>query len=280
MPFPEVASDYPHEFCKGTGFFLPDRVALDILVKQFVGIEFGAVGGQIEKIDPLAMFGQPLAGLSGSVNCMVFNDKEHFSWVLTYQAAQEINENPSFESFFEDPEVEVSLIGYGRDHVTSETLSGSFDNRCFTLNPIGATHRMIGTEPHFITPEGHGLFLFGSFPNGRIIVFQPTLNGFGVLFISPAQRLLGCESPSGQVPAYRPDDRRRPKRALIKSNTASLVHKRNGRCCLVRTSSLDCLDDLSGLPRQKRFSFRTPLLLILRPLPPSCRYRLTHLLMD
>jgi hypothetical protein len=61
------------------------------------------------------------------------------------------------------------------------------------------------TQSGFITPMDFGVLFLGSLSNFRIVLIQPGLDRFGILFVCPTQGLLGRESPSFQVFANGPN---------------------------------------------------------------------------
>jgi len=148
---------------------------------------------------------QPCFCLFRMMDRMSIHNEKHFTFVLAYQTSEKRNKYVRLKSLFKHHEIKASPVGDSRYHITTETLSGSGDNRRLTTTAVGASHCMVGAETHLITPVNLSLFTLSLFPNHGIFFLQPALHLLRILLKCPAHWLLWCKTPTCKISTYRPD---------------------------------------------------------------------------
>ena len=176
-----------------------DGVALDVLIQKFVRIQFRAVARQEKQSNGLLPFFDPIKNCSGSMYWVPVNDQEYRGFILSDQAAHEIDKHLGVEASFENHKVQVSQIGNRRNHVAAKALARNLDDWSIPFDSPSAAHGVVAAQPHFIAPVNSGTCLLGLLLDGWILGLQPVLNLGSVLFVCSANRLLRTEAPASQI---------------------------------------------------------------------------------
>ena len=199
----QMGADLGHELLLVPGALASNGVGLGVVVEELVGIEVGSVGGQEEDLDTALLGGDPVAHPLGAVDGMPVDDQEDLSATrLLEQSAQELEEHAQAELPLEDHEAQVAPVGDGRDHVATEPLTGSRNDRGLAPGGIRASGLVIGPQPHLVAPVKQGLVRLGPALDSRILDLHPVLDGHRIGLVGPAHRLLGSEPPPAQEPSH------------------------------------------------------------------------------
>jgi hypothetical protein len=110
-------------------------VRLNVLVQQFIRIQFRTVRRQPENPNLCSMLSQPSTHGPRFVYWVAVRNQKHLPPRLPRQsqeATQEIQEHPRGEALTENHEGQPTPIGDRGDHVASETLAGARRQRRFS----------------------------------------------------------------------------------------------------------------------------------------------------
>ena len=132
---PEIASDIFQHLCFILGPAFAHRVALHILIEEFIRIQFGAVSRQEEHLDRIDVGKKPARDFSGPVYWMPVRDQENSTTsIVLDQSSKELDKHVGGELFFKDHKIQMALVGNGRYHVAAEAPSRR-PNRSWPLPP-------------------------------------------------------------------------------------------------------------------------------------------------
>lgn len=201
----QVRARLGHHFALGGRAAAAEGIGFDVLVDQFVGVEFRAVAGQKEKPQARGVFLQPFFDLGAAMDGMTVDDEENGLVILPDQAAQKVDEDRRGERALEETESELAAVGEGRDEVAAKASSGAGDDRRAALGAETAAGGVIAAQAHLIAPVNGGPGLARLPGDTRVVLFEPAAHGLRVALESSAHRLLGGEAPIGQQPAHAPD---------------------------------------------------------------------------
>ncbi len=95
----------------------------------------------------MVVFFQPLFYLSRTMDRMAINNEKYFAIALSHQTSEKLCKHVRPKPLFKHHKIQTSPVRNRRNHIATETLSGSGNNRCLTTTAIGATHCMIRSEP-------------------------------------------------------------------------------------------------------------------------------------
>ena len=185
------------------------RIGLDVLIKKFVRIQLRTVPRQVEQSELLAVPMDPAFDPFGTMHRMTIHNQKDFPPVLFDQPPKKVDHHRCGESRLENHKGQSAPVGDRRDHIAAKPLTGSWNNRRLPLETITASGLMIGTHPHFVAPVDVGAFAVGLLTDCRIVVFQPVLDGFGVLLVSATKWFLRRKAPAFQIPTHRPNRNRK-----------------------------------------------------------------------
>src|SRR5208283_1179913 len=136
---------------------------------------------------------------------MSINNQKDLSFGLANHAFQELGEHVIAESFPKNHKRKMPFVSNRRDHVATESLPRSWDDRSFTLKAVGPASSMIGPQSHLVTPINLGFFALRLSTYPWILMRKPVLYFFSVLLKGPTYRFLRGKTPLGQVAAHGPD---------------------------------------------------------------------------
>src|SRR5450756_2042310 len=204
----------------------------------------------------------PLLYICRVMDRVTINNKKHFTFDLSHHSFDKAKKDMIIKATLENHKVEMPPVIDRRDHITSKALACPGDYRGLPTTPVGSTSRMIRTQPHLVTPVNQGVFLFGLFLQRWIFLLQPTFDCLWVLFIGTPDWLLGCETPTQEIPTHCP---------YRKLNTESFINQLRysfsspqikGKFQLLRMTVcyrlryLSCLTGKEGTPFRTTFLFR------------------------
>ncbi len=75
------------------------KLCLDGVVEVLVGVKFGAIGREVEKLNLSLVFGDPFLNLICVMHPEVIEDKEHFGVRITDDALQKLDKNGDLQAF-------------------------------------------------------------------------------------------------------------------------------------------------------------------------------------
>ena len=110
---PEVAAHVSHEFHFVSWALAPYCVGLDIVVQEFVRVEFRAVSWQEEKADMRPPLCHPPLHRGGQMYRMSIHNEENLSLGMADQPPQEHNKHSRSEPAVKNHECHLSSIGNG-----------------------------------------------------------------------------------------------------------------------------------------------------------------------
>ena len=110
---------------------LAQRIGLDVLVKQFVGIELGAVTRKDDQLKLMFVVAGEVAGGDAAVHGMSVNDEYDLGAALLEEPAHEVDEDSIGELAFEDTlrQAEVRLGVLGGSIISALLAFGIFSLR-------------------------------------------------------------------------------------------------------------------------------------------------------
>ena len=106
----EIASGAGDQFRLGSCPFPADSITFDVLVQQFVRVQFRAVARKVEQGDLTGMLSKPVLYLGPVMHRVAINNEKYVALNLAEQTSQELQEHIGVEAVFEHHEVEPSLI--------------------------------------------------------------------------------------------------------------------------------------------------------------------------
>lgn len=208
---PEEAPHVAHQFKLSAGAPAADGVGLEVLVKQLIGIELGAVARQEEEPDmPLPAL-HPAGDSPGEMDRVTVRDHEDLPASLPSQALKEDDEDASREPSLEDHERQLASVGDGRHPVAAEASTGTRHHGRLAPATEAAPGLVVRAHPRLVAPVNLGPFSTSQRPDGRILPAQPPPHRQRVLFVGPSQGFLRREAPAGQIPPHRPDRQVHPE---------------------------------------------------------------------
>src|SRR5437899_13044975 len=201
----QIGADVAHQLLLVDGADAAERVGFHVLVQQFIGIQFRAVGRKPEELDARRVLCQPATHRRRLVHGVAIQNQKHFPGDQTQQATQKIQKDRRGEALVKNHEGQSTAIGEGRDQVAAEALTGARHHGRLAAASIGAAGLMVGAQPHLVAPVNLGLFSLGLRPDGRVFLLQPSPHGGRVLFVGAPHRLLWRQTPGPQIAPHRPD---------------------------------------------------------------------------
>jgi len=252
----QIRSNLLHHFRSVCGPLSTDRIGLDILVEAFVRIQRRTMARQVEHADTFLMGLKPTFDLSRTMHRMTIDDQKHLLGVLLNQPTQKMDHHRCRESLGKYHKGQSTPVGNGGDHVAAKALTGTWHHRCVSFETITASGLVIRSHSHFIAPVYLCPFLTSLASNGRVVFFQPAFDRFWILFVGTTKRFLGCEAPSFQIAAHRPDRNRDAKPFLDQLSNGISGPQGKRQSQLVGTALADQTHHRSRLmTRQARLAF-------------------------
>lgn len=138
-----------------------------ICVEPFFWIQLGAVGGQIEHFDVLAMRRQPRFHRLAVMDTQVIQNEEHFARSVFDQQVKELNQTLMIKIAVNDQPAGFALVGHAGDH--GEFVTGATDgqrHRSFSLGCIAAAAHIGIHQGGLVSPVNLGTFGAGFFGRG------------------------------------------------------------------------------------------------------------------
>ncbi len=172
------------EFSAGARTVTAD-VIFDVMIKQFIGVELGAVARQKEESYSAAGTGEP--GLHGP--CLVYgmsiDDEEHRAASLALESAQKIKEHSRGEPALEHHEQQVPSVGQGGELIATKALAGTRDHRGLAPGAEGAPGGSVGTQSHLVGPVNLSLGLLRLSSNRWVLFLQPAGDCLRIALVGP-----------------------------------------------------------------------------------------------
>ena len=198
-----MAAHDGHEFGSVGRTTLAEPVRLDVLVQQFIGVQFRAVARHPNQPQPRRVAGCKACGCSGLVHRMPVHDQRDRAGDLFEQPLHERHKHWRLEFALKHHEGQSPSVGDRRDHVAAEALPGRPDDRGLAQRGVARSGHVVTAQAHLVAPIDRGPVTPGLPRNRRILFRQPLGNRRVVPLIRPPQRLLGPYAPGPEVAACR-----------------------------------------------------------------------------
>ena len=176
-----------------------------ITIQVLIRIELGRVGGQVEHLDLLRVFFQPLVYQFAVMHSQIVDDQKHLAIYILDQPTQKSNQRLGVHGIPVDHEPDLSLIGDRRDQIDPLGLGRQADSRSLAAGSVAAAVVAAVAQPGLVGPVNLSILMFGAFDDRRISLLQPLLDHFGVLLVSAPIGLLRSKPPAFQVFPNGPD---------------------------------------------------------------------------
>ena len=98
-------------------------VGLDVLVEQYVRVQFRALAGQTDQTQPLCVFLDELLGRRRAMHRVAIDGQVKLAPDLSERAPHELEEHRVLELPLEHHEGQLAAIGDRRDHVAAKALA-------------------------------------------------------------------------------------------------------------------------------------------------------------
>src|SRR2546422_285085 len=121
----QIGADVAHQLLLVDGADAAERVGFHVLVQQFIGIQFRAVGRKPEELDARRVLCQPATHRRRLVHGVAIQNQKHFPGDQTQQATQKIQKDRRGEALVKNHEGQSTAIGDCRDQVAAEALTGA-----------------------------------------------------------------------------------------------------------------------------------------------------------
>lgn len=95
----------------------------EVGVGPFIGIAFRAVTGQVEHLNVLNVFGQPLFKRFAVMHTQVVQDQQHFLLLSLDQSLEEVDQDRRVQRPIQDAPAHLPLVGKRRDDRQSLAMS-------------------------------------------------------------------------------------------------------------------------------------------------------------
>ncbi len=165
-----------------------DTVILQMILNQFIGVEFWAIGWQKEQAQLPVSGLHELYDLSRPMRRVSIDDKKDRARLIVHQTAKELDELSRVHAPVHHHESNFSSGTLRRDEIQTEALSGGFNHRSVSSRRPGGAGVTIRAHPRFVAKIHHGAFAFSQRLNLRILLIEPFLYTLGVSFTGTAQR--------------------------------------------------------------------------------------------
>lgn len=173
-------------------------------IDHLVGIEFGAVDGQVEDLDPVLVFGQPELHRPAVVHSRVAQDHVDLAVRVFDRPAQEVDPDVGVERADQGLPAHRSLVRAGGDHPQAEALLVVQPDRwALTLGRTTAAAHVVASQSGLDTPVDLDNLALGASGDHGVLLAEPGLDRRRRLLAGLPHRLLRREAPAPEVQAHR-----------------------------------------------------------------------------
>jgi hypothetical protein len=173
----EMPADRGHHLGAILRTTLPQRVGLDVVVEQFIGIELRAVARELNQTDLVSVGGDKVLRDARAMHGIPVDNEIDLAARLLPKPAHEVDEHRRAEGAVEHPKDELPPVGDRGDHATAKALARRADDRRLADRRVAGARDMVTAQPHFITPVDRGALVLCVARNGGVFALQPRRDG-------------------------------------------------------------------------------------------------------
>jgi hypothetical protein len=178
-----------------------DRL-LDVSIGHLVGVELGAVAGQVEDFDLGRVGLKPSLHGAAVMHPQVVHDQEDLLLRVPDEPLQEVDEDARVKRAVEDLPAHLALVGHAGDDRQAVALVGHAHQRCFALGRKAPATHVVAAQPALVAPVNVGPFELGALGNDGVGRVKPRLHRRRRLLVGLLHRLLRREAPALEVLAH------------------------------------------------------------------------------
>ncbi len=179
-----------------------DRL-LEVGVGHLVGVELGAVTGQVEDLDLVLVLDQPVLHGLAVMHSQVVQDQVDLAARVLDEPAQEVDQNVRVQSPVEGLPPHLALVGDGGDDRQAVALVVHPDHRRLALGCVAAAAHVVAAQAGLVAPVDLGALDLGARGDDRVFLVEPLLDRRRRLLVGLLHGLLRREAPALEIQTHR-----------------------------------------------------------------------------
>lgn len=198
----QMAAHGGHEFGPIGRPAFAEPVGLDVLIQQFIGVQFRAVARHPNEPQPLLVLVHKVLGGAGSMCRMPVHDQIDVAGDLFEQSLHERHKDGCLELALKHHEGQAPLVRDGGDHIAPKPLAGGAHNRSLSQRGIARPRHVVTAQPHLVAPINRGVVPPGLPGDCRVFSPQPMRDSRIVPLVGAPHRLLRAQAPGLEIATH------------------------------------------------------------------------------